>query len=227
MTSRTGSREVDVDAAHRDVVRSMEGEEGRAQEETADGRRDRPVGSASEDDDVDSSGSDDGDPFGLWGTGLRERQLRMLLGMGQGADGEDAMVPREVLMRRLFAMAMQDDRRHRPDTESPPTDWNDQLVSFLTDSGRLHSEKAIAAFNAVDRGSFVPPEHKEQAYHDRPFRETIRTPKAGQAILHLSQPSMYADTVENLMIRPGDSVLNVGSGSGYLSLIFAFMVSSP
>ena len=112
MTSRTGSSEVDVDAAHRDVVRSMEGEEGRAQGETADGGPDRPVGSGSEDEDGESACSDDGDTFGRWGKGLRESQLCMHLGMGQGGDGENAMVQQEVLMRRLCAMAMQDDRRH-------------------------------------------------------------------------------------------------------------------
>jgi hypothetical protein len=143
-----------------------------------------------------------------------------------GAGGED--VPREVMVRRLYHMlAMGMDERHRPDSNSAPTDWNDQLVESLRDARRLQSEQVIAAFRAVDRGSFVPPQHREQAYHDRPFRVTICVPNSGQAVLHMSQPGMYAETVEHLMVRPGDSVLNVGSGSGYLSLIFAFLVRRP
>ena len=99
------------------------------------------------------------------------RDIRMLLGMpGRGAGAAD--VPRDVLMRQLFAMAMMDER-HQPDTQSSPQEWNDQLVSALENSTRLQSADVIAAFRAVDRGDFVPPEHREQAYHDRPFRETI------------------------------------------------------
>ena len=165
-----------------------------------------------EDDSSSEAGADDE---------LDLRDIRMLLGMpGRGAGADD--VPREVLMRQLFAMAMMD-QRHQPDSRSSPQEWNDQLVSALENSTRLQSADVITAFRAVDRGDFVPPEHREQAYHDRPFRETI-TRKSGQAVLHMSQPGMYAQAVDSLMVRPGDSILNVGSGSGYLSLIFAFLV---
>ena len=166
-----------------------------------------------EDDSSSEAGSDEE---------LDLRDIRMLLGMpGRGAGGAED-VPREVLMRQLFAMAMMD-RRHQPDRHSSPQEWNDQLVSALEKSTRLQSANVIAAFRAVDRGDFVPPEHREQAYHDRPFRETI-TRNSGQAVLHMSQPGMYAQAVDSLMIRPCDSILNVGSGSGYLSMIFAFLV---
>lgn len=182
--------------------------------------RDGSVASSDSDDhDVDSSAEED----------AGEAQLRMLLGTMMAGHGGGEGVPRQVLMRQLMlAMGSMDDLRHRPDTESAPTDWNDQLVAFLEGSHRLQSEDTIAAFRAVDRGIFVPAEHREQAYHDTPLRKTVCVPHSDQqAVLHLSQPTMYAETIENLMVQPGDSVLNVGSGSGYLSLIFAFLVRNP
>ena len=61
-----------------------------------------------QDDSSSEAGSDDA---------LELRDIRMLLGMppGRGAGAED--VPREVLMRQLFAMAMMD-QRHQPDSQS-------------------------------------------------------------------------------------------------------------
>lgn len=54
-----------------------------------------------------------------------------------------------------------------------------------------------------------------QAYTDRPF-------KKGK--IHLSAPHMYATVLEALDLRAGKSFLNVGSGSGYLSCLAAFLL---
>ena len=54
-----------------------------------------------------------------------------------------------------------------------------------------------------------------QAYHDRPFRN---------GNIHISAPHMYVTVLEALEIQPGMSFLNVGSGSGYLSCLAAYML---
>ena len=109
---------------------------------------------------------------------------------------------------------------------------NDQLVDRLCAASRfyghqqpprLQAEQVIAAFRAVDRGFFVPLSERDQAYVDRPFRERLGITGA---VLHMSAPHMYAQSVESLGILPGDAVLNVGSGTGYLSTVMAFLVGA-
>ncbi|HEX6838329.1 MAG TPA: protein-L-isoaspartate(D-aspartate) O-methyltransferase, partial [Polyangia bacterium] len=73
--------------------------------------------------------------------------------------------------------------------------------------------RVLAAMAAVPREEFVPPSLAEFAYDDRPL------PIAeGQTI---SQPYVVAWMVEALELRPGDRVLEVGTGSGYAAAVIA------
>lgn len=72
-----------------------------------------------------------------------------------------------------------------------------------------------SAFRAVDRANFVPAEVKDEAYEDRPVRREF---------VHLSAPHMYATVVEALAFEAGQSFLNVGSGTGYLSAVVAHLL---
>lgn len=80
----------------------------------------------------------------------------------------------------------------------------------------MRSAAVEAAFRVVDRRLFAPQGAEDVAYHDRPIRE---------GRVHLSAPHMYAAVVETLELKPGQSFLNLGSGSGYLSHIVAALIT--
>lgn len=68
------------------------------------------------------------------------------------------------------------------------------------------------AFEQVDRGGFVPPGAPD-AYRDRP----VPIPE-GQTT---SQPTLIARMIDALGPRPGDRVLEVGTGLGYQTALLA------
>ena len=72
------------------------------------------------------------------------------------------------------------------------------------------------AMNKVDREIFCV--HKDECYCDRPSRILMEQT--------ISAPHMHAKAIEHLQEKliPGASVLDVGSGSGYLTACFAEMV---
>lgn len=75
------------------------------------------------------------------------------------------------------------------------------------------SEKTIAAVMAVPRHQFVPPELLPFAYHDRPLPLT--------ATRSVSQPFIVALMVDLLALAPDDRVLEIGTGTGYVSAVLA------
>eukprot|EP00930_Biecheleria_cincta_P062478 TRINITY_DN47949_c0_g1_i1.p1 TRINITY_DN47949_c0_g1~~TRINITY_DN47949_c0_g1_i1.p1 ORF type:complete len:576 (-),score=88.45 TRINITY_DN47949_c0_g1_i1:91-1611(-) len=92
------------------------------------------------------------------------------------------------------------------------------MVDELVESNALHSEEAIAAFKAVDRGHFWPSQGGDLAYADMPLR---------YGRLHLSAPHIYGKALESLMpLRPGMSFLSVGSGTGYFNCIVSEFIGS-
>ncbi len=77
----------------------------------------------------------------------------------------------------------------------------------------IQSARVREAFNRVDRSQFVPRTHQNEAWADHPL------PIEDQATI--SQPSLVALMTEWLDIRPGDRVLEIGTGSGYQTAILA------
>jgi protein-L-isoaspartate(D-aspartate) O-methyltransferase len=74
-------------------------------------------------------------------------------------------------------------------------------------------ERVLAAIAATPRERFVPPGERARAY------ENIALPIAcGQTI---SQPLVVARMLETLELRPGDRVLDIGTGSGYHAALLA------
>ncbi len=92
-----------------------------------------------------------------------------------------------------------------------PAPWA-ALLDALRAAG-VRDRRVLDAFAAVDRAAFVPEALRDHAYEDRPLPIG-----GGQTI---SQPQVVAIMVEALAVRPGDRVLDVGTGSGYAAAILA------
>jgi protein-L-isoaspartate(D-aspartate) O-methyltransferase len=77
----------------------------------------------------------------------------------------------------------------------------------------IGDERVLAAMLRVPRQEFAAERYREQAYEDHPL------PIAeGQTI---SQPYIVASMLEALQLSPQDKVLEVGTGSGYVTALLA------
>lgn len=84
------------------------------------------------------------------------------------------------------------------------------------EGGRVKTKAIINAFFKIDRVNFVPDEFKDETYLDMPI-----------SIYHgmtTSQPSTIAFMLEKLQPRKGEKVLEIGTGSGYLTALLAVLV---
>ncbi|HSJ25061.1 MAG TPA: protein-L-isoaspartate(D-aspartate) O-methyltransferase [Longimicrobiales bacterium] len=77
----------------------------------------------------------------------------------------------------------------------------------------VRNEAVLRAMAEVPRERFVPPEQSVHAYADAPLPIG-----AGQTI---SQPFIVAHMADLAELRPGDRVLEVGTGSGYAAAVFS------
>lgn len=78
---------------------------------------------------------------------------------------------------------------------------------------RIRDERVLAAIAAVPRDVFVPPDLRHEAWQN-----TSLPIGAGQTI---SQPYVVARMCELLALRGDESVLDVGTGSGYHAAVLA------
>lgn len=94
-----------------------------------------------------------------------------------------------------------------------------RLVARLVRAGDIRTAEVREAFLRVPREMFVRPEDRGAAYEDTPLPIGD-----GQTI---SAPSMIAIMLEEAALRPGERVLEVGTGSGYHAGLLACLVGSP
>ncbi len=91
------------------------------------------------------------------------------------------------------------------------------LHDQLTGPGRgIKDERVLGAMSTVPRHEFVPEDVRFSAYEDRPLPIGH-----GQTI---SQPFIVAFMTEQLRPQPADSVLEVGTGSGYQAAVLSGLV---
>jgi protein-L-isoaspartate(D-aspartate) O-methyltransferase len=77
----------------------------------------------------------------------------------------------------------------------------------------ISDERVLDAMLRVPRHEFVPVPYRDQAYEDHPLPIGD-----GQTI---SQPYIVAIMLEALQLDPADEVLEVGTGSGYVTALLA------
>ena len=98
-----------------------------------------------------------------------------------------------------------------------------QIDSFLTQrrsmvesqlrARGIRDERVLAAMFHVPRHEFVSEEHRDQVYEDHPIPIG-----EGQTI---SQPYIVAIMLEALALNPSDTVLEIGTGSGYQTALLS------
>lgn len=88
-----------------------------------------------------------------------------------------------------------------------------ELAEYLQRVGVLKSPYLIRAFGEVDRKNFVPEYLRDQAYEDVPlpigYDQTISQPYTVAFMLGLLDP------------RPGETMLDVGAGSGWQTALLS------
>ncbi|MGD8552882.1 MAG: protein-L-isoaspartate(D-aspartate) O-methyltransferase [Anaerolineales bacterium] len=99
------------------------------------------------------------------------------------------------------------------DTESALAELRERMVADQIFRRGIKDERLLNALREVPRHEFVPPEQKRSAYIDAPLpigdRQTI------------SQPYIVALMTSLLELRGDETVLEVGTGSGYQAAILS------
>jgi protein-L-isoaspartate(D-aspartate) O-methyltransferase len=87
------------------------------------------------------------------------------------------------------------------------------MVESQLRSRGIRDERVLAAMSRIPRHEFVSADYREQVYEDHPIPIG-----EGQTI---SQPYIVAIMLQALALDPSDVVLEVGTGSGYLTALLA------
>ena len=95
---------------------------------------------------------------------------------------------------------------------------NKKFIEQLVQDGRIKTKAVTDAFFKIDRINFVPDDLKDETYLDVPIPILSG--------MTTSQPSTIAFMLEKLRPRKGERVLEIGTGSGYLTALLAALVGS-
>lgn len=106
-------------------------------------------------------------------------------------------------------------RRAPPDPDDPLADARRAMVAHQIEARGVRDPLVLEAMRSVPRHRFVPEYLHGQAYEDYPLPIGLQQT--------ISQPFIVAAMTELLGARPGDRVLEVGTGSGYQAAVLARM----
>ena len=103
--------------------------------------------------------------------------------------------------------------RPEPEKYDPFREDRQRMVDRTIVPRGVEDERVLEAMRHVPRHELVPDEERANAYADRPlpigFDKTI------------SQPYIVALMTASAKLRPGDKVLEIGTGSGYQAAVLA------
>ncbi len=94
----------------------------------------------------------------------------------------------------------------------------------VNSDNRIRDARVAAAFRAVPRDAFLPGVSAAQVARNEAI--VTRWDAAGRPITSSSQPSMMAVMLEQLEVRPGDRILEIGAGTGYNAALLAHLAGS-
>ncbi len=90
------------------------------------------------------------------------------------------------------------------------------LINYWIKLKTITDKRVINAFKKIPRENFLPKTLKEYAYEDKPLpilkKQTI------------SQPTTIMIMTQALEVKPGNKILEIGSGSGYQSALLSILV---
>jgi protein-L-isoaspartate(D-aspartate) O-methyltransferase len=101
--------------------------------------------------------------------------------------------------------------------DSQFTSLRQRMVDAQLRARGVKDERVLAAMARVQRHEFAPEPYRDQAYEDHPLPIG-----EGQTI---SQPYIVALMLEALALVAADRVLEVGTGSGYVTALLAALVA--
>ena len=93
-----------------------------------------------------------------------------------------------------------------------------QMVDQQIRTWEVLDPRVLDVLSAVPREAFVPPAYRELAFADTPIPIGF-----GQSML---TPVLQGRILQALELRASDSVLEVGSGSGYLTACLSLLASA-
>ena len=94
-----------------------------------------------------------------------------------------------------------------------PATSRSQMVDSQLRARGISDQRVLEAMLSVPRHEFVPEAYRSQAYEDHPL------PIGNEQTI--SQPYVVALMLELLHLTPNDTVLEIGTGSGYVTALLA------
>jgi len=126
-----------------------------------------------------------------------------------GEVAEDPPSPSVLLSGNL------DGTRQPPEFDGERGAERRRMVATQIAGRDVADKRVLDALESVPRHEFVPPARRGRAYSDSPLPIGH-----GQTI---SQPYIVGFMTEKLRVRPGDRVLEIGTGSGYQAAVLGAM----
>lgn len=110
-------------------------------------------------------------------------------------------------------------------TDREPETLRAQMAERVTETGYARSGPVEQALRTVPRHTFVPEATVDDAYADRAV--ITKRGADGVALSCASEPAIVAMMLDQLDVRPGHRVLEIGAGTGYNAALLAYLTGSP